>query len=361
MAPMVKEPIRTFSVGFAEGEANELAYARLAARAVGAEHREVVVSPERVLPARCRGSCGTRTSRSRSPRACRSTSSRGWPREHVKVVLTGEGADELFLGYNRYRVTAWNERLGGRYGALAPAALRGGGAPRAGRAARAGRALCARAASSRTRRGRGRSSSRTSRCSRPRCSATCSPTPALLDARDPYAAGCAATTRRRAVPLERMSHADLQTYLVELLMKQDQMSMAASIESRVPFLDHGLVERVAALPGALKLRGWQTKAVLREAVADSCRRPSSRGRKMGFPVPLGPLAARAVLRRWSTSSCWARARAPAGSSTRAALRRLAAEHRAGAAEPRRRLWLLVNLEIWHRVFIDGDEPAPVAA
>ena len=61
----------------------------------------------------------------------------------------------------------------------------------------------------------------------------------------------------RSTLLDRLLYTDLKTYLVELLMKQDQMSMAASIESRVPFLDHQLVEFAAALPPALKLRGWE--------------------------------------------------------------------------------------------------------
>src|SRR2546426_9568174 len=84
-----------------------------------------------------------------------------------------------------------------------------------------------------------------------------------------------------------MSHADLQTYLVELLMKQDQMSMAASVESRVPFLDHEFVEHVAAMPGRFKLRGWPTKAVLREALHDVVPPPILRRKKMGFPGPIG--------------------------------------------------------------------------
>src|SRR4029077_1349759 len=59
--------------------------------------------------------------------------------------------------------------------------------------------------------------------------------------------------------LDRLLYTDLKTYLVELLMKQDQMSMAASIESRVPFLDHHLVEFATALPARMKLRGLTTK------------------------------------------------------------------------------------------------------
>src|SRR5258707_6219863 len=83
-----------------------------------------------------------------------------------------------------------------------------------------------------------------------------------------------------------MGRLDLQTYLLELLMKQEQMSMAASIESRVPFLDDHVVEYTAALPGRYKVRGWQTKAVLRSAVADLIPPAILTRPKMGFSVPL---------------------------------------------------------------------------
>src|SRR6185503_10707741 len=66
--------------------------------------------------------------------------------------------------------------------------------------------------------------------------------------------------------LDRLLYADIKTYLHELLMKQDQMSMAASVESRVPFLDHKLVEFTSSLPERLKLRGWTTKYVLRQSM-----------------------------------------------------------------------------------------------
>src|SRR5438128_156216 len=111
--------------------------------------------------------------------------------------------------------------------------------------------------------------------------------PELLASRDPYREALECYADSPGGDLDRMSHADLQTYLVELLMKQDQMSMAASIESRVPFLDHELVEYVAAMPGHVKLRGWQTKAVLRAAIRDLVPRKILTRRKMGFPVPVG--------------------------------------------------------------------------
>src|SRR5262249_305512 len=87
--------------------------------------------------------------------------------------------------------------------------------------------------------------------------------------------------------LDQLLAADLKTYLHELLMKQDQMSMGASIESRVPFLDHKLVEFAAAMPVRMKLRGVRTKYVLREAMKGKLPGEIIARKKMGFPVPVG--------------------------------------------------------------------------
>jgi asparagine synthase (glutamine-hydrolysing) len=181
---------------------------------------------------------------------------------------------------------------------------------------------------------------------------------ALVAAKDPYAEALGCYAEHPGGPLECMSHADLQTYLVELLMKQDQMSMAASVESRVPFLDHEFVEHVTAIPARFKLRGWRTKVVLREAFRELVPRAILRRRKMGFPVPIsdwlrGPfypvieefvLGPRAIARRLFDP---------------ALLRDLAEQHRRGLAEHGDRLWLLVNLEIWQRIFLDGEDVAAV--
>jgi len=182
--------------------------------------------------------------------------------------------------------------------------------------------------------------------------------PDLLAARDPYAEGLQAYEDATGGTLERMSQTDLQTYLVELLMKQDQMSMAASIESRVPYLDHEFVERATAIPGRMKLRGWRTKAVLRAALRDLVPREILTRRKMGFPVPVGP---------WFRDRFWPvvgefvlgpRARAR-GLFEPAFLTRLAEEHRTRNWEHGLRLWLLVNLEIWQRIFVDAEDVADV--
>jgi asparagine synthase (glutamine-hydrolysing) len=356
MAPMVSEPIRTFAVGFDEPEANELDYARLAAHAVGALHREIVVSPEQFFAALPR-----LVWHEDEPIAFPSSVALHFvsrlARQHVKVVLTGEGADELFLGYNRYRVTAWNERLGRAYGAFTPGPIRP-----------AVRRLVSRLPPS-LRRYAGRTFLAHEPGHRALFYENFATFPltlqtellanrGLLADRDPYAEGLRCYEEAPGGTLERMSHADLQTYLVELLMKQDQMSMAASVESRVPYLDHTFVEHVAAIPGRLKLRGWQTKAVLRAALRDLVPREILERRKMGFPVPIG---------RWLRGPFWPlvdelvlgpRAQAR-GLFEPSAVRRLAEEHRAGTAEHGARLWLLANLEIWQRIFLDGDEPTRV--
>src|SRR5688500_17803189 len=87
--------------------------------------------------------------------------------------------------------------------------------------------------------------------------------------------------------LDSLLYADIKTYLHELLMEQDQMSMATSVESRVPFLDHELVEFTAKMPDTMKLRGGTTKFVLRESMKGMLPEKILSRSKMGFPVPIG--------------------------------------------------------------------------
>ncbi len=153
--------------------------------------------------------------------------------------------------------------------------------------------------------------------------------------------------------LDRLLYADMKTYLVELLMKQDQMSMAASIESRVPFLDHHLVEFAATLPPRLKLRGFKTKWILREAVKGILPREILTRRKMGFPVPFalwmkegwGSVARDVLLDRRTRER---------GIIDPGAVDRLLAAHASGEQEGGDAIWSLLNLELWYRTHIDGD-------
>jgi asparagine synthase (glutamine-hydrolysing) len=161
--------------------------------------------------------------------------------------------------------------------------------------------------------------------------------------------------------LDRLLYTDLKTYLVELLMKQDQMSMGASIESRVPFLDHHLVEFAAGLPPDRKLSGFATKRILREALRGVLPSQILDRPKMGFPVPIGQwlrtgwsgVARDVLLDRRSRER---------GIFAPAAVERLLAGMTVAGSQAADAVWSLMNVELWYRTFVDGEGiqtlPAP---
>jgi asparagine synthase (glutamine-hydrolysing) len=357
MASLVKEPIRTFSVAFAEREANELEYARLVARAYRTEHREVVVSPAEFFAELPR-----LVWHEDEPIAHPSSIALHFvarlAARHVKVVLTGEGSDETLAGYNRYRVTAYNARLGALYERCLPGFARHSLSsvlqtlpPTWRLRQRASRTFLMRGTDldelyfdNFAVFGRAAQHDLLDRQLR-----------AELASVDPYAAYHAALSRVIGKPLvSQLLYADLKTYLHELLMKQDQMSMAASIESRVPFLDHPLTEWVASLPQTMKLRGTTTKWILRQAMQGRLPAPILARRKMGFPVPVGAWlrgAWRPLLDEYVVGP---RARTR-GLFDAHAIDRLVGEH-LGGINHAERLWALLTFEIWARVFLDGEAP-----
>jgi asparagine synthase (glutamine-hydrolysing) len=355
MSGMVDEPIKTFSVAFDDPEANELPYARLAARAFGTDHHEVLVEPSEfaaALPHLIWHEDEPIAHSASIPLYFVSQLAQ----RHVKVVLTGEGSDELLGGYHRYRTTLLNLSAGRLYHQASTEGLRRlvdcvacGVAPEALR----------------------RKLSRTFLCRPPDVDALYFDNFAVfprhmqgelfsselrgeLGEVDPYiSARRYFDANESASLLQRLLYADIKTYLHELLMKQDQMSMAASIESRVPFLDHRLVEFSTALPDSLKIRGWTTKYVLREAMKGLLPQPILRRGKMGFPVPLArwfrqdfrPLLDEFVVGDRTVAR---------GLFRPEFLERLAQEHVAGTANHADRLWTLVNFELWQRHFLDGE-------
>jgi asparagine synthase (glutamine-hydrolysing) len=136
-------------------------------------------------------------------------------------------------------------------------------------------------------------------------------------------------------------------------MKQDQMSMAASIESRVPFLDHRLVEFAAGLPARMKLRGFTTKWILREAVRGILPPEILSRPKLGFPVPFGLWMRRGWQDVAGDVLLDPRAR-QRGITDPAAVEQLLAQHAAGRVEGGDAIWSLLNLELWFRTHVDGD-------
>ncbi len=360
MSGLVAEPIKTFSVAFKEREANELEYARLVARAFKTDHHEIIVSPEQFFEA-----LPKLIWHEDEPLAHPSSVALFFvsqlAAQHVKVVLTGEGSDEMLGGYERYYKTIYNMALGPRYHNLTSASLR--------------RAVSRRIAGlpvdSRAR----HKLARTFLCLEPDIESlyfdnfavfTRAMQQELLTAETKERVGVIApyADMRRYFDstdtsslLNRMLYADVKTYLQELLMKQDQMSMAASIESRVPFLDHKLVEYTARLPERLKVRrGWTTKYILRQSMKHVLPEPILARKKMGFPVPVGAWF-RGPYRHVIDEYVLGARAASRGLFDQHYVRRLAARHQAGENHTER-LWALVNFEMWQRQFIDGEVVLP---
>jgi asparagine synthase (glutamine-hydrolysing) len=346
-------PVKTFAVGYAEQQYSELSYAAHVARSISTEHHEVVVGMEDFFNA--------------LPRLIwHEDEPLAWPSSvslyfvsrlassQVKVVLTGEGSDEMFAGYARYRTHALNERWL-RYYRVIPGPLRRAIQSWVGSSsllkADLRRKLC------HTFFGRGESieSLYLDNFYSAFTAAEQSQLFSFLPCVSPYENFLRYWDANPDLPLlAHMLYADQKTYLVELLMKQDQMSMAASIESRVPFLDHQFVEFSTRVPTRLKLHGAEGKYIVKRSVEDLLPREIVYRRKMGFPTPIrqwlldpGADALYSILR--------ARDGLLAAYIDSSVLDRLLERHIRGVEDATDRIWRLLNLEVWGDLFLTGKQ------
>ena len=351
---IAREPVKTFSVAFAEREANELEYARLVARAYKTDHHEILVSPEEFFD-KLPNLVWHEDEPLAHPSSVALNCVSQLAAEHVKVVLSGEGSDEMLAGYDRYRKTIYNVALSERYHKLSSAGIRrvisnvGDFLPLTAKARQ--------------------KLKRTFLFVPPDIESIyfdnfavfphhmqndllSSDTKERAGAFDPYRDMRLHLQMTDAKTLlNRLLYVDSKTYLHELLMKQDQMSMAASIESRVPFLDHELVRLTARLPERMKLRGWTTKHILRESMTGLLPERILTRPKLGFPVPVGSWF-RGRFRSIIDGFVLSERSLGRGIFNPAFVRALVARHQSGAEDHAERLWALVNFEIWQRQFID---------
>jgi asparagine synthase (glutamine-hydrolysing) len=351
--------IKTFSVGYGEEKFSELGYAREVAQHIQSEHHEVRLSRDEFF-----ASLPNLIWHEDEPLA--------WPssvalffvarlaREHVTVVLTGEGSDETLAGYTRYAWTLANARMDKAYRAVIPSVFRElvrnaiqSGPLSASLHRKLQHTFLVRDGNSWPSFYYDNFFSAFAASEQ----ADLLTPEALASAGDAYAGSMAAWEKSRGDLLHRLLYADLNSYLIELLMKQDQMSMAASVESRVPFLDHALVEFTATIPAAYSIRGMAGKFILKEAVEDLLPHSIVYRKKMGFPTPWeywldGPqlddleqmlLEPRSIGR---------------GIFRPAAVERIFAEHRSKSRDRGNHIWRLLNLETWFRVMIEGDATEP---
>lgn len=339
--------VRTFSIDFGVAAFSEGEYARRVAAIYGTDHDEYVVEPD-IIPLVAdvvRGMGEPFADSSAIPTYVLSQMTR----RQVTVALSGDGGDETFGGYVRYRLAMQADRIG----PAARLAARLGSAVLPGvltaRRPRMARGLDVFACSSDE-----RYAAIMSHFSPKQLRALCRPE--FLVAGGGANRPWAEILRPPSGPVgvNRYLALDIDTYLPgDLLPKVDRMSMAHSLEVRSPFLDYRVQEFAAGLPGRLKIRGTTTKWLLKQVALrrglpdDIVHRP-----KQGFGVPLAEWF-RGDLRGWVRDILLDPATRGRGYFHPEAVERLIDEHERRAVDHWTRLWNLIMLELWHRAYIDG--------
>lgn len=360
MASQSSQPISTYAIGFEGGKAeqfyNELPYARRVSRLFGTEHHEIVVKPDVVglLPKLCWhmdepiGDTAFLTTYLVSEFA----------RKDVKVILSGVGGDELFGGYRRYlgnhyqqyfdMLPAWVRRTAVAVGERLPSDRHSSLL----NVSRLARGFLTSAELSFEQRYRsyvevfsGREIDRMSR---------------VRGLSRPDAIGEAFSRAQGDDGLNRMLAVDAETQLPDdLLLLTDKMSMATSLECRVPLLDHELVELAATMPESVKVRGGRLKHVLKQALSDQLPEDILERKKRGFGTPMGAWlrGELAPLRDALLSEQAVRAR---GLFEPENVRQLIADHEQNRVDGTDRIVSLLNLEVWARIYLDARAPEDVS-
>ncbi len=360
MARHSNRPIRTYAIGFEGGTAeqlyNELPYARRVAELFGTEHHEIVVKPDVV------GLLPRLVWHMDEPIADSAFITTylvsEFARRDVKVILSGVGGDELFGGYRRY--------LGGHY------AQRFNALP--GWARRVASATAARLPADRhnkwlnvARLAKGfiasaemhpdaRYRSYLQVLSRQTVAGLLLAEPPADDDRLAVAFAGAGVDDE----LNRLLTIDAETQLPDdLLLLTDKMSMAVSLECRVPLLDHELVELAATIPGALKTKDGRLKHLMKAALVPTLPDDILHRAKRGFGTPMGAWLKKELLAvvRELLSPAVVRSR---GLFRPEAVAALMADHEAGRSDGTDPLLALLNLEVWSRVYLDRRSPGEVA-
>jgi asparagine synthase (glutamine-hydrolysing) len=350
MSRVSSQRIQTFSIGFQEQSYNELDYARAVARKFGTEHHELIVSPKimDLLPELVRCFDEPFADSSAIPVYCVSRLAR----EHVKVALSGEGGDEVFAGYQTYAAY----RLAELYKRL-PRSLAATVIP----------AIVRRLPVSHNK------VSFDYKAKRFINGALLAPADGHYwwkvifteaakaelyaqrahDFADPlrlYREIYEACTARD--PVTRLQHIDLKIYLPDdILVKADRMSMANSLEARVPFLDHRVVEFAASLPPRLKLRGLTKKYILKKTMTRELPSKVLNGKKRGFNVPI-PSWLGGDLRDLVHDVLAPERLKNVGFFDPGAVGAMIREHELRRIDYSRNIWCLLVFMLWHEEYAD---------
>ncbi|PYT14569.1 MAG: asparagine synthase (glutamine-hydrolyzing) [Acidobacteria bacterium] len=354
LARLSPSPVKTFSIGFVEEDFNELRYARRVAERYGTEHHEMIVTPD-VL-----GIVDDLAWYLDEPfgdsSAIPTYVVSKLASEFVTVVLSGDGGDELFAGYDKYVVEGRERRYDvlpgplrraiGLAARLMPDGARGRGRLHHLSLTGAPRYL---AASTLFRAAQKRALLRPDAYDR-------------LSREDPWRDEAVCLARAGGDWLSALQYLDLNSYLpLDILTKVDRMSMAHGHEARVPLLDHPLVEFAAAIPAELRLRDGVTKSIFKQTMRGVLPDEVVDRRKQGFAVPLGRWFrgqfGRFVRDLLLSETCRRRDILDPGY-----VARLLAQHDRGR-DLDLQLWTLISFELWCRTFLDTRVPrfsAPAA-
>jgi asparagine synthase (glutamine-hydrolysing) len=337
--------LQTFSIDFDEPEFSESAYARRVSQLYGTQHHEFVVQPDMVplVAAAVRHLGEPYADSSAIPTYMLSELTR----RHVTVALSGDGGDEAFGGYLRYRLAAGADRWGRApavVGRLAGAVMPRAVATRWPRLPRAAESLAIGT--------RHRYASLMTHFSPSQLEQLLTPQ-FRAQVPDLWGPWRALESPRLPVP-DRYQVVDIETYLPgDLLVKVDRMSMSHALEVRSPFLDHHVHEVAFGLPPASRMRRGTTKWILKELAlrrglpGDLVHRP-----KQGFGIPVGRWFRR-ELRSWLEDVLRDPRTRTRGIFDQHAVDRLIDDHVSGRADHTPRLWNLMMLELWHRAYLDG--------
>ena len=350
MTRHLSQPLKTFSIGFDEAGFDELPDARRVAQHLGTEHHEMVVRPDaaNLLETLVHHFDEPFGDSSAIPTFLVSQLAA----RHVKMVLSGDGGDELFAGYSRYRRYATLQRIRRATLGMAPGLAKLGGALLPGA------------------RGR-RLSGIGQRLGLPwpddylALVALANPADLRLLFGERAHADPFSSVRQRFVRSDIDSHAeqilsgDMDTYLVDdILVKVDRTTMANSLEARAPLLDQNLIAFAARLPFDLKLRGEQGKYLFRKVAARLLPAEVLTKRKQGFAIPLATWF-RNDLRPMLLDTIGSRAFKERGIFDQAGIQRLVNEHQQGLQDRGELLWMVMVLETWMRTLPDQTSPSPM--
>jgi len=350
MSGLVNQPIKTFTIGFdAEGDYNEAKYARLVANRFETDHHEIIVQPNacEILPRLIWHLDEPIADQAALPTylVCQLA------RKHVTVVLTGEGGDELFAGYPRYLLSSYadvyqkfpdwmKERILKRGISFIPDNI---------------------PFSKYLKKIIFSSSDVINRNIRWTCNFLPEEKEQLYSnylkktLSENFISNAEQKNKRiEGSTLNQLMYMDIKTWLVDdILMKVDKMSMATSVEARVPFLDHKLVEFVSMLPPELKLRGVTTKYILKKILNGLLPKEILNRRKHAFKVPASKwfqqdlkfLAFEILLSQTAQKREYFDVKY---------IHQLINNHLEGKIDAGQKLWNLVCLELWHRIYIEKD-------